>query len=380
MKQFLLLLCAIPCLLTAQTSIQNELKDRLFNGLSTEIQKNENRLLLRSGSSDNLPDTIYTYWGSEKRFLYLEAFTYDEEGRKKTVIQRIDNNGNGIIDESDDKNKDEFTYTQVGDSIAEECIFYEYKEDEWQANSKEIFAQNKINMYMGYSKYTYINYNWFLLSGTVVTEFNEKNLPVVMNSAYFSPPEPDTTKLIRTEILYDKNDLDSIYTFYFLADRGVLQDTIPIEEAALFYNENDRLSKYIHSFYDKEKEVWDYGFTRDYTYDEKGNLASKIETNEYGTEVELYYKNIYPSTVSNDPVFSVQSAVYPNPVSDVLNVTIEGAEQAVITLISSNGSIVLKQSVSQPCVSIPVSSFVKGYYFLTVQTNKGTKTHKVLIK
>lgn len=380
MKQILLLLCTIPCLLTAQNSIHKEENAKLFNGLSTKIQKVEDRLSLRSGSHDNLPDTIYTYGGAKKRLLHVDAITYDEKGRKVLVMRKIDNNGNGIIDESDDKNKSEFTYTQVGDSITEECVNYENKKDKWHFSSKEIFAQNKIDMSMSYSKYTYYDNDWFSISEMVATEFNEKGLPIVVNCAYFYPPVSDTTDFIRMEILYNKNDLDSVYSFFLLAERGILKDTIPVEEAVYTYNENDRLSKYVHSYYDKDKKVWDYGFTIDYTYDDKGNLASKIEANEYGIEVERYYKNIYPITVSNDPVFSVQSTVYPNPVSNVLNVTIDNVDQAVITLISENGSIVAQQKVQQSTAAIPVGSLAKGYYFLRVQTAQGTKTHKVIVK
>jgi len=73
------------------------------------------------------------------------------------------------------------------------------------------------------------------------------------------------------------------------------------------------------------------------------------------------------------------SAVYPSPTSDVINVSFSGADEAVITLLNMNGSVVFQQTTRQPVTSIPVQSFVKGAYFVTIKAGSFIKTHKVII-
>ncbi|MDR2146835.1 MAG: T9SS type A sorting domain-containing protein, partial [Tannerella sp.] len=117
---------------------------------------------------------------------------------------------------------------------------------------------------------------------------------------------------------------------------------------------------------------------------EKGNLSYEITVFEgegYREEFEAFYTNFYESVIdANEVILSFQSAVYPNPVSDVMNVTVEGADNALITLVNINGSIVFQQKTSRRVTPISVKSLTKGYYFLTVQAGKQMKTYKILIR
>jgi len=72
------------------------------------------------------------------------------------------------------------------------------------------------------------------------------------------------------------------------------------------------------------------------------------------------------------------SAVYPNPTSDVINVTFSGADEAVITLLNMNGSIVFQQTTRNQVTTIPVQSFAKGMYFVTIQAGKSVETYKIM--
>ena len=59
---------------------------------------------------------------------------------------------------------------------------------------------------------------------------------------------------------------------------------------------------------------------------------------------------------------------------------IEGADNAVLTLVIAQGTMLMKQKKDSQLITIPVSNYDKGYYFLIIRTNKGTKTHKVIIR
>ena len=147
------------------------------------------------------------------------------------------------------------------------------------------------------------------------------------------------------------------------------------------YNEDGKIIKEVTSFYYEEEEMDWVSESADYYYDEHGNLIKIIYTYEDGEIEEISFTNFYSSGSNANEVFlSVKSNIYPNPASDVLNVTIEGADNAVITLVNAAGSIVVQQKTSNLVTSIPVRFFSKGYYFLTVKTSKGTKTHKVIIR
>jgi len=74
------------------------------------------------------------------------------------------------------------------------------------------------------------------------------------------------------------------------------------------------------------------------------------------------------------------STVYPNPASDVINIFINGTEEAAITLLNMNGSVVFQQKTRQPVMSIPVQSFAKGTYFVHIQAGENMETHKIIIK
>jgi hypothetical protein len=68
--------------------------------------------------------------------------------------------------------------------------------------------------------------------------------------------------------------------------------------------------------------------------------------------------------------------VYPNPASDEVNVLVEGAQFMSASLVSSTGQVALVSASSK----IALSGVVKGFYILTVQTNKGIIRKTLIIE
>lgn len=369
MKKTLLLLCAIPCLLTAQTSIKKESGEKQF---LQQLMKNQ-----QTGASlANLPDTIHTYRGEGKDFWYTEEITYDENGRRKLVNRIADSNADGIITD-EEMTKIAYTYQFKNDTLEIQEISSVFRE-EWIDVSKTVSIQKSPGIYLEYTTYGYINDCLVLSIKAVAAEFNEIGLPVLYNlfSSEDMTIDSDLFLYLYNEITYDEKNRYNTFT-YFAPIQDEL-DSLLISKTEFKYNGNEKLEKMIN--YDYDNEEWHYNYLIEFAYDEKGNLFSEIEKSESGVEEAFYYTNIYPSTVSNEEIFSIESSICPNPVSDILNVTIEGTDEAIITLISANGSIVTQQKVQESVASIPVSLLAKGLYFLKVQTTHGAKTHKVIIK
>lgn len=371
MKKNLLLFCVLPCLLNAQSVSRDVMNEKAFFKQLLEKQQAD-LISLSSDAHENLPDTIYTYLGEERLLESIEKMIYEENGNKQQIKGLKDLNGDGIIS-ADEMTKVDYSYKLKNDTLEIQEI-YAVLHDDWVDVSKTVSIQKSPDIQLEYSIYTKRDDAWSLVIKLIAVEFNEKGLPVLYN-IYNSDMTVggDISFYMCREITYDEKNRYSTFTDFF-------PDAFPAAKIKFNYNENEKLEKVIRYDYKLENEDLFFDYMVEYTYDDKGNLSSKIKKNESGIEEAIYYTNIYPSTVSIDPVFSVHSIVYPNPVSDVLNVTIDGAEQAVITIINASGSIVSQQKTQQSTTSIPVNTLAKGYYFLTVQTAKGTKTHKVIIK
>jgi hypothetical protein len=334
--------------------------------------------MLRSGNT-NLPDTIYTYWEEEKNLYSIGAITYDDKGRIIQEKGRRDTNGDGIINENDGEYKVEYTYTQKGDVLETQEVRSVQKDGLWINTSKVVGTQKSPDIQLDYLMYDYIDDGWFLWSKTVAAKYNEKGLPIMYHDTTFMENGFDSSRM---DLTYNENDMcDTMVIFIPSAALVIGYEWIPSQKMELNYNENNSRKKDAYFEYDIVDEEWYFTFSVEYTYDDKGNLSSMKEIDNDGEIIDSeYYTNIYSSSVANEEIFTVESSIYPNPVSDVLNVTINGTSEAIVTLVSVNGSIVIQQKVQQSTVTIPVSSLAKGYYFLTVQTAQGTKTHKVIIK
>lgn len=105
-----------------------------------------------------------------------------------------------------------------------------------------------------------------------------------------------------------------------------------------------------------------------------------VQTNQpycYASMDHLYWGSVatVPTSI-NDAVAKVVS-VYPNPTSDVINLSLtEGIQTINITNLA--GSVVWRGDASQ--FPINVSSFAKGIYLVNMFLADGVKTEKVIVK
>ena len=340
MKKFLLLVCVVPCLLSAQhATVKNVLKDRqsiqqVLKSLSVAAPE---QVVTRAGTESNLLDSVYIY---------------DDKAKTELSEKKI------------------FTYTSKDGKITVEELWYEQYYSGWEAYEKMMYVLNEsdlINPIEIYS-YSYEDGDWILFMQMKATAFDGAGRPTVydVESSWFED-------LMRMEVTYNPQGL--------MISRSILMQT----GNSWFAVQTEEFT-YDAAGYVIKSEFTDYegiSSTEEYVNDEYGNPIymkyTGIEEGYGEWEYEEYYTNYYPTGNTNEIIFSIQSTVYPNPASEVLYVTIEGAGEAFITLVNMSGSTVFQQKTSQPVVSIPVQSFAKGNYILTIQAGAGTKSHKVII-
>ena len=397
-----------------------------------------------SGAENLLPDSIYTYADEENTVLVNKTFfKYDEEGRpieQRTVVFRNEydpDNNEYVIREYEYKS--EYAYSVQADLMTMKVTSSYLSGGTWiiekEGGIKEYIVRESdfedfLNMQLSFEQYfnlyilEYYSYNlnedtdeWDIAIKIIAVEFDDADRPTVFDivkteSSYDEDVEDfvKTEKSLRWEVDYNDYGLrNSLSTFGPSDDPEDPWELIEREE--YFYNADLQLEKTVITDKDDNSQTYEYEYDEngyivkevysndEYTatfeckYDEQGSLLSinskwdfyfyDEEEDEYYTESEEYdeyYVNFYTDGSANEVILSIQTAVYPNPASDVLNVTIAGAGEALITMVNMTGSCVFQQKTSLPVISIPVQSFAKGYYLLTIQAGDRIKSHKVFIR
>jgi len=377
MKKFLLLVCVAPCLLSAQNAtVKNVLKDRssVQQVLRNQPVEKRSQVRTRSGSA-NLPDSVYRFSDKDKTDLIAKThIKYDTDGRKTEEILVDCWDGNEQV-----FRKIEYTYTLKDGKVTAEEISYGYYEYEgvWEVYSKDVYVLNESDLLnpVEIYQYEFVDNQWVLYAKFIAVEFDAGNRPTVYDGEGLSGSEEwITASLVNT---YNPQGLKSSSSIFIF-------DGILLTKEEFFYNDAKQLIKHVGYEYEFDGSLYGTG-TGEFKYDEKGNVdymyflwSSGYDDDSYS--YEEYYTNFYPTGNANEVISSIQSAVYPNPASEVLYVTIEGAGETLVTLVNLSGSAVFQQTTNQPVLAIPVQPFAKGTYILTIQAGAGTKSHKVVIR
>lgn len=384
-KKLLWMLCVLPCLLSAQVTSKTEMKKKSF--MKQMVQQQEfsgNRMSVYSGSTENRPDTIYIYEGEEKALVNKVALVYSESGRIMQELFLADLNNDGLITDDEKSRRSIYQYADIEGIFKKEEFQSQFKDGEWILTYKVVGYYDSKDMYVPFDYYEYYaeDEQWLLDYKMTAVEFDAEKRPIVLMDSTII--ESDTS-VMKIDLGYNEQGLFNLFTSSVKADIPAEgHEWQLLEKIEFAYNENLKLEKDTHYDYEYDEQKtdmdWVYAYEIGYTYDEQGNLTSEIERSESGIRDAIYYTNIYSIPDANDVIPTIQSAIYPNPVSDVLQVTIEGADNAVVTLVNAAGSVVAQHKTTQSVVSIPVHSLAKGYYFLMVRTDKGVKTHKVIVR
>jgi hypothetical protein len=375
MKKYLLLLLLFPCLLTAQVSKDGR-KGASIPWLSKLQTANE--VMLRTGVFDNLPDSTYIYYdGILHRMLHI---TYNGDGW--VVLEEGYTAYGGDV--ADDKIKREYAYTLEGDLLVQEAItfFTPHDENVWEEYTKEVIYYNGNGVPVRSEQYfTDGSGGWEFNNLSATVEYNEKGNPLAVVDSI--PGSGGLMAYRRVEVTYDAQDrYTQISTFSpDKTEEWKLEDLIEVT-----YEGN---SKCIESYYERgEKTALPYVIVET-RYDERGNIISEVEkeltgSGEYEIAWEDTYRHVYPDGWISTGIEVVapnlgSSIVYPNPSVDYVTVSLQGANEAVVTLINISGQTVSQQTISQQA-SIAVYSLPPGVYLLTVKMAAKTDVHKLIVR
>jgi len=104
-----------------------------------------------------------------------------------------------------------------------------------------------------------------------------------------------------------------------------------------------------------------------------GNAAVVISFNSNGKIIEKTI-TVTTSTLGTDQFERIQVAIYPNPVSDYLNIKTQDELKGVIIYDVAGRAVNTVINNNQ----VDVSAFAKGLYIITISTDKGNFTHKFI--
>jgi YD repeat-containing protein len=290
--------------------------------------------------------------------------------------------------------KEENAYNPNSTPLYERLYVWEY--GRWAPSYYQTYQYDASGMLTGGTYYDYYT-GGSAIPMTVSGTLENMEQTFIRNGAiyikYVHHYDPATMKLLGKE------------TFYANEATGVL------EAGRVDEYTYDAAGRLLTDFYYYRKD--DYSKT-EYTYDVAGHLLSRTSSDaksktgpftvsskkeyEYAggrlaktkwwydgydglgvmlKEVTVFYYD--GSATGNEPVRLAEVSVYPNPVTDVL--TVSGVQAGVtLTVVSLSGHTVLRQTLADTQTTLSVSSLPSGIYFVTVRSDKGTATFKIIKK
>jgi len=276
------------------------------------------------------------------------------------------------------------------DSVSQTWIFtswYSYKYNESnQLISTALFIKNGLNEYVR-EEYTYA--------------YNSDGL--LEQRAYNYRTFPDEAMKFSTLIKFGyENKLLISDTNYDRLDDGTLGNAY--DKRSYTRNTNGTISNEVYEAYTKGE--WKYESKSEFSYssvltNENVILPYEISNNfwesryfQCGPPVQKQYYtyfnnkweqsstvNYYYTNKTTDVNFLKAGtlSVYPNPVTDILNLVSENERGAICRLIDLTGQTVLTVSLSPGQKTIDLSAIKNGCYFLQIKQNKGvSRTVKVV--
>jgi len=109
------------------------------------------------------------------------------------------------------------------------------------------------------------------------------------------------------------------------------------------------------------------------------NVAAGEHTITKGDTTNLYYIKTVYSTMATSDINKAQVTLYPNPVSDHLYINTAGQKVLSVKVYNFAGALV-KNIVDAKADSVDLRNLVSGNYIISITTDKGTITKKIIKK
>ncbi len=108
----------------------------------------------------------------------------------------------------------------------------------------------------------------------------------------------------------------------------------------------------------------------------QGDYTFEFQAGEINNRFELFTSQ----TVVNQPETLSNVLIYPNPTNGKITIDYSNQEIQKIIISDVSGKIVFAKSKFQSGETIDLSAFEKGIYLIHIQTEKGNKTEKIILK
>jgi hypothetical protein len=107
---------------------------------------------------------------------------------------------------------------------------------------------------------------------------------------------------------------------------------------------------------------------------------------QHSTQTQIYNLNLHDSIVcTNDPTINIRKiekaagfSLYPNPTNGFINITNDEFKKLEILIFNSLGSIVVKQTSTEPIIKLDLSGYSTGLYFYQLSDGESTKSGKII--
>ena len=111
-------------------------------------------------------------------------------------------------------------------------------------------------------------------------------------------------------------------------------------------------------------------------------VFTHVEIAELGTSFDLVMSSVEPSqTVGIEENVLSNAVVYPNPASDVINISLKNElVNTEVSIVDAMGRVVLNQSIDNDFVSLDVADLEDGIYFVKISNGDVVETKTVVIK
>ncbi|MBR4155677.1 MAG: T9SS type A sorting domain-containing protein [Bacteroidales bacterium] len=159
---------------------------------------------------------------------------------------------------------------------------------------------------------------------------------------------------------------------------GDMYKTLTFEDAKKVYTEEvtfPAIGCYSVSFINSEGNGMNGGFWGIKNSSNQTLVSGTAATNAFRYEVSAEF---YSETVGVEDIAENQSAVYPNPANNEINVSVEN--MAKVTVYNSIGQKVFAQDAKSDVMTISTESMTNGIYYVTIETTEGaTSTQKIVV-
>ncbi|MCF8411648.1 MAG: T9SS type A sorting domain-containing protein, partial [Crocinitomicaceae bacterium] len=100
----------------------------------------------------------------------------------------------------------------------------------------------------------------------------------------------------------------------------------------------------------------------------------------YTTSTPMVRMNFDPSASINEVENAFGLNVYPNPASDVINVTLNKEVTATVNVVDVTGKVVKTSTINGTTTSINTAGLSSGVYYVNITDGTSVSTEKVVIK